>query len=434
MKGLLTFPDKEHVIQKAYFFCLLFVAVSLFSPGRDLTNLAVILLASVWVFEGKFSEKYHRLRANLVTIPFFILFLLYLIGVFYTEDIRAGFKSLETKAPLLVFPLVLGSASIKIENLKKVLLYFAIACVLCSLVALIYQSFVVLKKNDFNYFFSDGLVSIMQKRAVYYAIYVATSILILVNYLFSSFKGIATKQKVLTVAGIVFLLLILFLLATRASLIALLLILIITLVAAGIRYGKLKYSVILIALLFAFIATLSVVFPQTIARFKSLHNVTYDFSNTEEVYHFSGADSDTKWNGLNLRLAKWVCAFDLIKEHPLFGVGTGDVKNEMVEAYKRRNFTYAAQHRFDPHNQYLSTTVGLGIPALFILLACFLYPLYLAKQRKSWLLASFTLLIMFCALTESLLGSAQGIIFICFFLFLLLQSTATEKILNNSNF
>ncbi|PVY39043.1 O-antigen ligase family protein [Pontibacter virosus] len=426
MKTLLTTTKKATLLQRGYFVCLLLVAVSLFLPKQAFTNITIMLFALVWLLDGDFKAKYQKLTANTVAISFIVLFLLYLAGVFYTADLMLGVKSLETKASLLVFPLLLGSAAIRQDYLYKTLLTFAYTCAVLSMVALVYQTFVVLEKNDFNYFFSDGLVSIMGKQAVYYAIYVSFSILILVHYLWQRFSGIRWAERVLHMALILFLLLFLFLLASRTSLGILLLILITSLVGVGFRYGKLRYTLVAVAGLIAFIVGLSVVFPQTVSRFKSLRNISYDFSNTEDIYHFSGEDSEAKWNGLNLRLAKWVCAIDVIRQNPL-GVGTGDVKDEMVEAYRNRNFTYAAEGRFDPHNQYLDTGVAIGIPGLAVLLCCYLLPLYMAIKRKSWLLGSFMLLIMACSITESVLSSAQGVIFICYFLFILLEVAAFNR-------
>lgn len=429
MKTFLTraVPPKQDLIQKAYFISLLLVSVSIFSPKQALTNLAVMVLGLVWILDGKFVGKYKRLKKNLVALAFLVLFVLYFIGVFYTDETHMGFKSLETKVPLLLFPLILGSASIEREYLRKTLLTFAYVCAGLSLVALFYQSFVVLEKNDFNYFFSDGLVSIMDKRAVFYAMYVVFSILILVDDLWKNLSENSSKKKMLTISTIVFLLLFLFLLATRASLAIVLVMLVTSLVVVGVRYGKLKYALPIVAALMVFLMGLAVLFPQTVARFKSLRNISYDFTNTEGTYHFSGEDSDSKWNGVNLRLAKWVCAIDVISENPL-GVGTGDVKNEMVEAYKKRNFAYAAENRFDPHNQYLDTAVAIGIPGLIVLLFCYFYALFEAVRRKSWLTSMFLILVITCSITESTLSSAQGIIFFCFMLFILLNRVTTRNL------
>ncbi|SIT76437.1 O-antigen ligase family protein [Pontibacter indicus] len=426
MKTVYQSFDKATLFQRGYLFSLILVAVSLFSPKQALTNIAIMLLALVWLLEGDFKAKYQRLAANWVAVSFMLLFFLYLTGAFYTDNLGAGFKRLETKSSLLIFPLLIGSAIIRQDYLRKTLLTFAFTCVVLSAVALVYQTFVVLEKNDFNYFFSDGLVSIMGKQAAYYSIYVAFSILILIQDLWQRFSGIGWGRKTVFLVAILFLLLFLFLLASRTSLGILLLILIISLVGVGVRYGKLRYTLLMVAALLAFIVGLSVVFPQTVSRFKSLRNISFDFSNTQDIYHFSGEDSEAKWNGLNMRLAKWVCAIDVIRQNPL-GVGTGDVKDELVEAYRNRNFTYAAENRFDPHNQFLDTTVAIGIPGLIVLMCCYLLPLYLAIKQKNWLLGSFAILIIACSITESVLSSAQGVIFICFSLFVLLGASVPDK-------
>ncbi|MCP2044099.1 O-antigen ligase [Pontibacter sp. HSC-36F09] len=431
MKALIQTSKKEKLIQRGYFFSLLLIAVSLFSPKQAPTNISIILFALVWLLEGNCKAKYQKLVANRVAVSFIALFALYLVGVLYTEDFGVGIKSLETRSSLLVFPLLIGSATIRQDYLHKSLLTFAYTCAVLSLVALVYQTFVVLEKNDFNYFFSDGLVSIMGKQAAYYAIYVAFSILILVHNLWEQFSGIGWRRKILSVVVILFLLFFLFLLASRTSLGILLLILFASLVGVGVRYGRLKYTLAMVAALLAFIVGLSIVFPQTVSRFKSLRNISYDFSNTADIYHFSGEDSEAKWNGLNLRLAKWVCAVDVIRQNP-FGVGTGDVKDELVEAYRNRNFTYAAENRFDPHNQFLDTAVAIGIPGLAVLLCCYLLPLFIALKNRSWLLGCFVILIIACSITESVLSSAQGVIFFCFFLFILLKATAFNRSTNGT--
>ncbi|GAA4428264.1 hypothetical protein GCM10023188_12320 [Pontibacter saemangeumensis] len=146
--------------------------------------------------------------------------------------------------------------------------------------------------------------------------------------------------------------------------------------------------------------------------------MSFDFHNQASEYHFAFVNAENSWNGLNLRLAKWICAIDVIKQYPWIGVGTGDIKDELVKAYIERGFIYGAEKRFDPHNQFFETAVGIGFAGLIVL--CFFYfnALYEAIKSKHWLFTAFLLLIIFCSLTESVLSSSQGIIFICFFVFI----------------
>ncbi|WP_299757624.1 O-antigen ligase family protein [uncultured Pontibacter sp.] len=427
MSKLFSLHNKEYIIQQGFFYSLLFVAISIFSPKIIVFNIATIALFIFWVLDGKFKLKTKRILNDPVAILFILLFIVYVIGFFYTENTEEGFKSIETKAPLLLFPIVIGSYNLNKDYIYKVLLYFAIACTLFSAIALLYQINVVREKQDFNYFFNDGLVAIMDKKAVYYAIYVSFSILIFLNLILYKFSSISRISKILSIIAVVFLLLILFLLAARTSQVVLLSILVTTLVGLGVKSGKIIHAAVLITTLVGFIVVLSVLFPQTISRFKNLRNLSYDFSNKEDIYHFSGADNDAQWNGINLRLAKWVCAVDVIRENPVRGVGSGDVKDAMVASYKKRGFLYAAENKFDPHNQFLDTTVGVGLIGLIILLLCYFVPLLLAIKWRSWLLTTFLLLIIFSSFTESILSRAQGITFYCFFIFLLLQYSLPGK-------
>ena len=422
---------KDAFVQHGYLLSLLLICVTFFSPFQLVLNISIILLALVWIIEGKFKEKFKNLASSPVALLYISLFLLYLIGVYFTDDFKNGIKSLETKASLLVFPLIIGSATIKKQHYNRTLLFFSIACAAFSLMALLYQITIAIDTNDINYIFNDGLVYSMKKKAVVYAMYVAFSILIMMNYLWASYPSLKPLKKILLVVAIAFLFVILFLLATRASMLVLLLIVAVTLAVIGVRKRKFKLTALVFLSLTSLFVTLSLLFPQTISRFESLKNIEYDFANKSGIYHFSEEVNEKDWNGINLRLAKWVCALDVVKQYPLTGVGTGDVKDEMVNAYRNRNFQFAVEKRFDPHNQYLDTAVSIGLIGLLVLLGCYFYPLYCAIQRKSWLFTSFMILIIFSSITESILSSAQSIIFLCFFVFVLLKGTPTQKLVSD---
>jgi O-antigen ligase len=426
MRAKATGFQKQNLLQKAYFICLLLVCVSIFLPLSIATNLAIALLVITWLAEGDFRVKFNKFRSNPPAVFSVVLFLLYLTGLLYTENTDAGVKYLETKTSLLLFPVVLSSAVIRKESLYKALSFFAWACVFFSLIALLYQIKVVQERNDINYIFSDGLVLIYGKKAVYYSLYVAFSILVFLNIIWFQFQSFSYRKRFAVIAGIIFLLLILFLLASRTSLVVLILIVFSTALVLGVRKGKLKHAALAllgVALLFS---TLSFFFPQVFSRFHSLRNASFDFQNKASEYHFAFGNSEESWNGLNLRLAKWVCALDLIKEHPSFGVGTGDIKDDLVESYLNRSFYYAAEQRFDPHNQYIETTVGIGIVGLTVLCLFYFYPLYLAIRNKRWLFAAFMVLVIFCSITESILNSSQGIIFTCFIIFIFMKLLEPE--------
>ena len=85
-------------------------------------------------------------------------------------------------------------------------------------------------------------------------------------------------------------------------------------------------------------------------------------------------------SSLGNRITIWNYSSDIIKENPLFGVGTGDLMDEV-----RKNIT-SAQHQHiknmpHTHNQYISILLQFGIIGLFVFLNIF-YQIFHFKQLE----------------------------------------------------
>jgi len=111
----------------------------------------------------------------------------------------------------------------------------------------------------------------------------------------------------------------------------------------------------------------------------------------------------------------WKNAVGLIKQHLIFGVGIGDVHDELNKEFVKNNFKFGIEKDFNPHNQFLNTMVALGITGLILLLALFFLPAYVAWQQKNWICFFFLVIIFLNCLTESVLERQAGIIFFAFF-------------------
>lgn len=64
----------------------------------------------------------------------------------------------------------------------------------------------------------------------------------------------------------------------------------------------------------------------------------------------------------------------LIKEHPIFGIGTGDAPDLYQQAYDELDSPLDLSYRRRAHNQYLSITVAFGAVGLLLFLAVLLLP------------------------------------------------------------
>ncbi|QHL86548.1 hypothetical protein GU926_03465 [Nibribacter ruber] len=391
---------------------------SLLLPVPAINHALAILLLLPWLLETfKHGTTFKELflgRKFRIHQGFFLLFLLSGLSYFYSANKEDAIGALAVRLPFLLFPLVFSNTQISTKQLHLLLRVFVYTCAAVSLICLWYRIYTYLYVNfDPNYFYNEGLISITRKRVIFFGSYVSFSIFIC-GYLL--LKGNATrKEKVLLwlVAG--FLFLILFLLAVRMVLLITLAVGMATLFIRLMqqrRYVLAGAGVLLILL--GFVGLLQL-FPQTKSRFQSIGNLQYSFTNQNQLDHFNAANKAENWNGLTLRMAKWRCALDVIEKNPLLGVGVGDVKDEIVKAYQARNFIYAVQNRFDPHNQFLEMAIALGVVGLLVFVWLLMASLNLFLKSRNWMALPFMALLLFSSMTESLLRTQEGVAFYIFF-------------------
>ena len=77
-----------------------------------------------------------------------------------------------------------------------------------------------------------------------------------------------------------------------------------------------------------------------------------------------------------VRLAMWTEAWKIFKAHPLFGTGKNGYKHIIEKKAEQNEIPEIIEKFSSPHNNYLANMVAYGITGLFILLAIFLYPLF----------------------------------------------------------
>ncbi|MCX8491977.1 MAG: O-antigen ligase family protein, partial [Cyclobacteriaceae bacterium] len=96
-------------------------------------------------------------------------------------------------------------------------------------------------------------------------------------------------------------------------------------------------------------------------------------------------------------------------------VGVGDVQNKLQEVYKRYFLKYSYMEKFNAHNEYVQTLLGLGFVGLIILLFTLAFPFYLAYKKQEIIYILFIALFAYCCITESMLHVQKGIVFYAFF-------------------
>jgi hypothetical protein len=130
------------------------------------------------------------------------------------------------------------------------------------------------------------------------------------------------------------------------------------------------------------------------------------------------------------RLFFWKHGFNIVKQNPIIGVGTGDVPYAYEMEYIKSKSKLDENHRFRAHNQYLATLIGLGAIGLLWFLVVLFYPIIILKKWNNYFYFVFALTILFSMLTEDTLETQAGATFYAFinsFLLFLYVGEETEK-------
>ena len=363
-------------------------------------------------------------RLWISVLPFIVL----LPSLFYSEDMKFGWRVMETKISLVAFPLVVGVIRPRKEDV--VLFVKGLVAIVCmaGIAGFVRQAGVYYSlPRDTGWFYNDNLVTLFGKQAVYFAMYI--------NLAFVGLIWLFTEKRVkgiLWYALIAILLCFQFLLACRMAMILNLGLVIALIVLVVFRmWGKRGLGVSIVFLV-SVISLAILVKPKAFNRFRSLTTTEFEFDNDKPIAHFNGELDPENWNGMNTRLAIWSCAGELISTSPLLGTGVGDVGKDLMNSYKAKNFHLAIGRSYNSHNQYLDYMLGGGICAFLGLLIFLMYPLFIGIRGKDILLLGLSIVLMFSSLTENILSREMGCLMIGLIYSVFLWNVRSDISLENS--
>ncbi|MBK9400599.1 MAG: O-antigen ligase family protein [Bacteroidetes bacterium] len=129
-------------------------------------------------------------------------------------------------------------------------------------------------------------------------------------------------------------------------------------------------------------------------------------------YYFNNVSSG---HTLAQRLEYWKTAYWIITQHPITGVGTGDVPTAFQEAYESRNSSLTKEWRLRAHNQYLSLGVAFGWPGMLLFIVVLLYTFKISFQRRDVVYFAFLLIALRILLKRGYTGNTGGSNVLCLF-------------------
>lgn len=137
----------------------------------------------------------------------------------------------------------------------------------------------------------------------------------------------------------------------------------------------------------------------------------------EFVWEYDEFINERGVNGhsLTMRLYFWKAAAVIIKNNLLFGVGTGDVQNQLNKTYVETHSPLSKDWYKRPHNQFITITVSLGLLGLLVFLFSFIYPVIKLKKQIHILFWPYFLILCISFILEDTLETQAGLSFYAFF-------------------
>ncbi len=318
--------------------------------------LALLLLT--FLFERRYKERFLRLKDNPFVYLVILFVAMHVVGVLWSENMTMAGETLSRVKKLMYIPFLM--MFIKREHILYYLQGFILGMMLSEILTyLVWLDILPL----FMHATSEMPAPLM--KHTYYTPYVAMASALLLYFLLYK-KHKTGLQKIITV----------FFLSTM----------LLNLFIAGGRGGQVGFFVLFFVLMLYYFkekllkgivlfSVISTILLSLAYQFIPLFESRADKA-VHEVIHFTPGEQTTS---LGIRLALNKNYFEVFKENPWVGVGTGDY----MDAYEKVNTTSKYKtHMMHPHNMYLLIFVQFGLVGGIIFLALFVYQLFYGFKIK----------------------------------------------------
>jgi O-antigen ligase len=415
MKPLVLKDSGFNIKEKIIYLLISFFFLTLYLPSLPVINNIFIALIFVYsFFYNSIPEKIRLLKERKTVVLMILFYFLHLISAFFSSNKDEAIRLLGIRIPLLMFPISIGLIFIRQELKDRILLIYCMVTTVAAIICFISAVITATRFHEPAFLYNDSLSQIIGKQSIYFSLMVNLAI-------FSYAYLIVKKSKVFNYKasayfGVLFLLIINFLLASRVAITDLYLSLLIFAVFYFFQRKKYLEGATLIMGLIIGCFLLLKFFPKTLNRFKELTYTDYKFNNHGVESHYNMAITSDQWNGANIRLAVWSCGWELAKQYPLFGAQLGDKKGKMMEIYREKQFDFGLKSERNMHNNYLDVLCTFGIVGLLLFLfAYFFVPVAVCYKAGDFLGIFITIAFLFSLFSETYLDRSIGCVLISFF-------------------
>ena len=183
--------------EQVYFYTLILIAISL-PLSIFTTSVFQIVLLINWFAEARFREKWNRFKGNKALWIFLTIFLVHLIGLFWSDDVAYSIKDIRVKLPLLMLPLIVATSVPLVKpQLHRILFLFSLGVFAASMASVMklagWLPGEVNGYRDLSLFMSHIRFSLM----------IVLTLLIIVYFLFIHRNSISRFERIFYMVGLI---------------------------------------------------------------------------------------------------------------------------------------------------------------------------------------------------------------------------------------
>ena len=366
-------------------------------------NLIIVLLCILWAISGEYKTKFLQIINNKLILASIIFFCVHILGLIWTQDLKWGFHILHKMWYFIgLFPILY--TLVKKKHIKYYVSAFLLAIAITEVASYLvwfeiiapFKNATVENPTPFMSHISYNPILAVAIYLVLHEIFFNKKLKNLVFFFYCFFSICMTFNMFIT----------------------------------GGRAGQVGFFVMLSILIFQIfdkqriksLLIIILIIPTiffTAYQYSDLFGKRVDSATAEFLSH--SINSEICCDSVSVRINFAKNSFEVVKQHPIIGVGTGDFPVE----YNKINLIHspALPSSTNPHNMYILILMQLGLIGLISMLYIFYLQIKMSFNSSNKFIRDFGIMIplffLVIMLSDSyLLGHYTSLLFVFFSSFL----------------